>query len=537
MSVNKFSSDTERTGLLDIEMRGKSNFTPSGGDDLPSVNSIDRLPFRQKNYVLCLLASFLTVCTIYLSYIYAWQLAPTYKVLNILDGAKVQLKSFDYNVFVRSEDGELLLTDDVNKLHSATFEVVRDESWTFGRIDDDNKDNRCFRLRTMSQQWLTVVDKKHQSKKLNALELSLEQSKGSIFAAVTQQYLDTSKFKHMKGKSRWPAKYTTIQLKLCNEDTWLKVEDIVTSSEACRQLSSGSSEYVSQNDTTSYFQLVELNPLHGVNLGGWFIPEAWMLPHFYENTTANPWGGLCKLVNYSLPLAESRMDQHLSSWITESDLHQIAQAGFNAVRVPLGYWNIVSDPYHLFVPQNVSVSLSYVDWLMTTSQKYNLSVLLDLHGAPGSQNGQDHSGCGWSVGWDTPANIQLSLDAIESLILRYGHFDHLLGIELLNEPSKDLSTNHHGDIAQYYRDAYQVIRQHCSTCIAVFNELYPLNYDLWVSEGLLEPEFYNVVMDFHLYNWQEPYTQISAAEHIANATGWAELIRQYNQYYPVVVGE
>ena len=47
-------------------------------------------------------------------------------------------------------------------------------------------------------------------------------------------------------------------------------------------------------------------------------------------------------------------------------------------------------PYDVFVPRDVNLSLKYVDWAMNEAEKRGISVLLDLHGAPGSQNGFDH---------------------------------------------------------------------------------------------------------------------------------------------------
>lgn len=42
------------------------------------------------------------------------------------------------------------------------------------------------------------------------------------------------------------------------------------------------------------FQVKTVDPIHGVNLGGWFLPEIWMNPTF-SNYTGLKWAGsLCK---------------------------------------------------------------------------------------------------------------------------------------------------------------------------------------------------------------------------------------------------
>ena len=70
----------------------------------------------------------------------------------------------------------------------------------------------------------------------------------------------------------------------------------------------------------------------------------------------------------------------------------------------------------------------------------------------------------------------------------------------------------------------------------VFNELYYEFLDSWRSE-LLEPDFYNVVLDMHLYDWQLPYTYETREEHLRDAVGWRDLIATHSRLYAVMVGE
>lgn len=43
--------------------------------------------------------------------------------------------------------------------------------------------------------------------------------------------------------------------------------------------------------------------------------------------------------------------------------NHITQAmGFNSVRLPIGYWNLIQDPYRKYAPSNHRVSLRYIDW-------------------------------------------------------------------------------------------------------------------------------------------------------------------------------
>lgn len=231
------------------------------------------------------------------------------------------------------------------------------------------------------------------------------------------------------------------------------------------------------------------------------------------------------------------MDKHLATWITEDDFREIAADGFNSVRLPVGYWNVIPDPSGLFVPEDVRDSLKYVDFAFQMADKYDLTVLVDLHGTPGSQNGVDHSGCSLGANWlEDPHNVDLTLKTIEAIAARYGHHKRLVGIELANEPAEKYCLTQMDAIVDFYARAYKIVRHHSRTALVVFNELYEGCYDAW-QERLLEPEYYNVVIDLHLYNWQEPYTSQSAAQHVRNAAAWGGLVTNTSASHPVLVGE
>jgi len=255
----------------------------------------------------------------------------------------------------------------------------------------------------------------------------------------------------------------------------------------------------------------------GVNLGGWFIPEVWMLGSFFSGT-GQGWGSsLCAMMNYSVSVTEKRMQAHLRTWITEDDFKEIRAIGFNSVRLPIGYWNVIEDPYGRYAPRNLTLSLHYVDWAFDAAHRHGLNVLLDLHGMPGSQNGQDHSGCSYSIvgqpQWTEPRNVDLSLRAIEAMAARYGNRSNLMGFELMNEPSQRMSQTNHSIMRRYYEDAYRVIRRHSQSAFVIFNELYEDCYDVW-DDMMREPEYYNVMADFHLYDWQGPYNDETRNQHI-----------------------
>ncbi len=74
--------------------------------------------------------------------------------------------------------------------------------------------------------------------------------------------------------------------------------------------------------------------------------------------------------------ALSRLTRHWNTWITQDDFRQIAAAGLNHVRIPIGYWAVAplpGDPY-------VQGQLSYMDQAIGWARSVGLKVMIDLHG-------------------------------------------------------------------------------------------------------------------------------------------------------------
>lgn len=118
--------------------------------------------------------------------------------------------------------------------------------------------------------------------------------------------------------------------------------------------------------------------VQGVNLGGWLVLEPWITPSIFQ-----PWAGSNQVVDeYTFTAtvgkdrALSQLSAHWNSWITEDDFRQIAAAGLNHVRIPIGYWAINPLPGDPFVQGQ----LVFLDKAVGWANRYNLKVMLDLHG-------------------------------------------------------------------------------------------------------------------------------------------------------------
>lgn len=159
------------------------------------------------------------------------------------------------------------------------------------------------------------------------------------------------------------------------------------------------------------------------------------------------------------------------TWVTEDDFASWARAGLNHVRLPIGYWALdikQGEPW-------VSGSWEYVIKAAEWCKKYNLQLMVDLHGAPGSQNGNDHSGHAGSIGfYYDDENLQRAANVIGQ-IAQWANATEWRNtvsiIQLLNEPVLWDDYNYRLQrLKDYYRMAYdEVGRRICK--VAIFASL------------------------------------------------------------------
>lgn len=239
--------------------------------------------------------------------------------------------------------------------------------------------------------------------------------------------------------------------------------------------------------------------LRGVNLGGWLVLEKWMAPSVFdglEATDETTW------VAELGERADARLKQHWNTFITRDDFAWLAQVGINAVRIPVGHWIFGPGyPYHAKYGSNrqpfVVGGIEILDRAFAWAEEFKLRVVLDLHAAPGCQNGFDNGGMHGVCEWHTrPEYIDYSLQVLEQLAERYQQNPQLHAIEVLNEPRWDVPTE---VIKDYYVRAYERIRRHCSA-----DKVSVVIHDGFRSFrefiGFMQPPQYeNVVFDIHRY--------------------------------------
>jgi glucan 1,3-beta-glucosidase len=141
--------------------------------------------------------------------------------------------------------------------------------------------------------------------------------------------------------------------------------------------------------------------------------------------------------------ARAVLERHWDTFITRNDFQYLASIGINTVRLPIGYWSLgpdfcqgtdfepVADVYQNSWPRVIRA----ISW----AAEYGIGVLVDLHGAPGSQNGQSHSGIsdGRANLFKDPYNIGKTMKILVHLAGQLSGVTNVVGIQLLNEPVND----------------------------------------------------------------------------------------------------
>ncbi|AOE85422.1 glycoside hydrolase family 5 protein [Pseudomonas sp. TCU-HL1] len=239
--------------------------------------------------------------------------------------------------------------------------------------------------------------------------------------------------------------------------------------------------------------------LRGVNLGGWLVLEKWMTPSLFEGLQATDETTWCAEMGTRAP---ERLRQHWNSFITREDFVWLHERGINAVRIPVGHWIFGPDyPYHAKYGESrhpfVEGGIEVLDRAFAWAAELQIRIVLDLHAAPGCQNGFDNGGIKDVCEWHTDAQYrEHSLKVLERLAERYQGEPALHAIEVLNEPRWDVPTDY---LKSYNQDAYQRIRRHCGAdrvCV-VFHDGFR-DYEQYL--GFMQPpEFANVVFDIHRY--------------------------------------
>lgn len=195
-----------------------------------------------------------------------------------------------------------------------------------------------------------------------------------------------------------------------------------------------------------------------------------------------------------------KIDRFRETYVTEADFKMLHSRGITGVRIPIGFWivNATGSEFHQ------GLGLRYVDNAVRWAAELNMSIFLQLHGAPGGQSGEQTTGY-LDRSW-TPASFdkERTVEILRAIAQRYAAAPNVIAIGLLNEPHLPVSL-----LLDLYKQAIPAIREHMpssrvaiviniystSGLVAIATDAWPVfNEELTPTKGAS-----NVLFDLHLY--------------------------------------
>jgi len=308
-----------------------------------------------------------------------------------------------------------------------------------------------------------------------------------------------------------------------------------------------------------------MEKIKGVNIGGWLVLEPWITPSLFypflgksNNEIAMDMYTFCEVLG---PIqTNKKLRNHWSTWITEEHIQTLSKNNINLLRVPIGDWMYI--PYGPFdiIKQNTRCadgSIEALDNLFVLAKKYNMQVLLDVHGVKGSQNGFDNSGQSmdvkivnntfqhWEIrkaNWIGPFDIDTQsypvLDqesiihskmVLLHIIKKYYNYPMLYGLCVLNEPWEFTPELF---LKDFYQDIFVMFTEYMSgDKVFVIHDSFRSN--IWENFELTEnTKNITILIDSHQYTaWNGEY---SSYENLIRSTStWQSPYSKYKY----VIGE
>ncbi|MEM8484832.1 MAG: cellulase family glycosylhydrolase [Bacteroidota bacterium] len=232
--------------------------------------------------------------------------------------------------------------------------------------------------------------------------------------------------------------------------------------------------------------------MRGVGLGGWLMPEGYMLhvPGFGSPTTIR------EMIEDVLGPADTETfyKMYQANYVAEKDIEMIAAWGFDHIRLPFHY-NILFNPAtETFNEDGFALIDEFLSWCKT----YGLYVILDMHALPGAQSEHNIADSdGEARLWTEPVPYQDQAEQIwVEIARRYANETQIIGYDLINEPVTPNSIN---DGAQALKNLYvrltDAIREVDKNHILFIEG----NYFATTFDKLFPPFDDNMVYAFHKY--------------------------------------
>ena len=266
--------------------------------------------------------------------------------------------------------------------------------------------------------------------------------------------------------------------------------------------------------------------IKGINFGNLFIAEGWMtvnsigalynedgsfqsvneqgVVEAYEEIYQEEFDAILAERIAKGDFTEEQVDELLDAFFyaycTEADFKLISDTGLNTIRLPMYYRNFMEGPDDALVMR--ADAFEKLDYFLELAQKYELKVIIDMHGVVGGQSGYEHCGTRDIDFWYTETYIASMCELWKNIASYYVNerpdlAPTILAYDLVNEPT---NKNEFGtgklqwQVMDRLYDAIREVDTHHVISIE----------GVWYPISLPNPEKYgweNVLYQYHFYNW------------------------------------
>ena len=266
--------------------------------------------------------------------------------------------------------------------------------------------------------------------------------------------------------------------------------------------------------------------IKGINFGNLFIAEGWMtvnsvgalynkdgsfqsvneqgVVEAYEEIYQEEFDAILAERVANGDFTEEQLNQLLDTFFyaycTEADFKLISDTGLNTIRLPMYYRNFMEGPDDALVMREDA--FDKLDYFLELAKKYDLKVIIDMHGVVGGQSGYEHCGTRDIDFWYTETYIASMCELWKNIASYYVNerpdlAATILAYDLVNEPT---SKNEFGtgklqwQVMDRLYDAIREVDEHHVISIE----------GVWYPISLPNPEKYgweNVLYQYHFYNW------------------------------------
>ncbi len=283
--------------------------------------------------------------------------------------------------------------------------------------------------------------------------------------------------------------------------------------------------------------------LRGVNAGGLFVTENWMNGFVGEDGTeeipikARDLRSITKifLERFGEEKTLELWKAYRDNWWSDIDFDNCAAMGMNVIRLPFTYLTVDFQAIYGYEYAGKNYDFSLLDDFVTKAASRGIYTILDLHGAYGSQNGQDHSGevideAAQVTFYRNEQYISLTADLWKAIAKHYKNNPAIAGYDILNEPGEKAAETTSIHFSVFDR-IYDAIRSVDNRHIVIFESC-------WGGKNLPQPSLYgweNCMYSFH------HYTNMShGGEYLEHGMSWNEKLSDVaaqNFGVPLYMGE